>query len=274
MPGLGWPHRRSLRASRQALRRVLGDKKVQAWDLLSGSQSSGVNSGGTPVSAVGAFPRAQRYRTLQRSSKGTRGQVPFLPPEEPGNAPQGQGPTSPGLCGSRKVQVSIPGRRNSHCAHRCGSRKGSQGSGREACLLAGRRTELLGADPAGKESRSGRDWLGGSRRDGKEGRARNGSRDARGTWGGQVVSANSAWASAFGRSPVAFWLRAHTVPFYCLQGTRGEPGAGGGGLLSDTWCHHGPWAGPTGVWLLLHGPQNPLESGRQDGSDRLAGRLH
>lgn len=44
VPGSGWPHRRSLRASHQALRGVLRDKKGQAWDLPSSPQSSGVNS--------------------------------------------------------------------------------------------------------------------------------------------------------------------------------------------------------------------------------------
>lgn len=56
---------------------------------------------------------------------------------------------------------------------------------------------------------------------------RNSSQDAGGTRGEQVAQADRAQASAFGRSPVPFWLCAHPAPSHCPQGTRGEPRGGG-----------------------------------------------
>lgn len=57
-------------------------------------------------------------------------------------------------------------------------------------------------------------------------------------------------------------------------GARGERTTVGGSFWKTPGVTRARGLAPRGVWTLLLGPQSFLESGRQAGSDRLAGKPH
>ena len=72
----------------------------------------------------------------------------------------------------------------------------------------------------------------------------------------------------------SLWLRTRLVPSHGPQGTRGERATVGVSFWKTPGVTRARGLAPRGVWTLLQGPQSFLESSKQAGSDRLAGKPH
>lgn len=180
-----------------------------------------------------------------------------------GTAPWGWGLTWVPGYSSGSGGLPLRGKRNDYCPHRCDGSKGCQARGeRHACWIhfpwaseLARPGQTTGVDESVKRAA-----------DVMVQRGRPG-----------VARREPAGSGGCGALPVTSRLLAPgSVPTLALSSSSGDrrKAAAGGFFWQTPGVTRAHGLAPQGVQTLPQGPQHLPESGRREGSDRLAGRPH